>query len=93
LWRRSGLRDKPALRLTEHLPATEGFNSRPRYAARDHVQVTLCASIALATLGEDVAQDGGKRVRLARPAELASEEAAVVAREDDGFRSQALRDR
>src|SRR5437870_11079616 len=39
---------------------------------------------------EDLAQLGRELVRLSRPSELATHEAAVMAREDDGLRSQSL---
>ena len=41
---------------------------------------------------EDVPQGGGEGVRLAPPAALAAEEAAVVAREDDGLSPESLGD-
>src|SRR3954447_7994165 len=45
-----------------------------------------------AVLCEDLAQSGRERVRLARLAELAAKEPAVVAREADKLRSESVRD-
>jgi hypothetical protein len=51
----------------------------------------FCDPSASAVLGEDLAQGGGERLRLALHPELAAEETGVVAGEDDGLGPESFR--